>query len=324
VHTNRVPRWGQKRVPAPFRTVAAGLPTCDTVLVESRTEHRRSGRRRARYAQNLFRDSVPVRRLVDRADLGAGDVVYDLGAGTGMITRELVRRNARVIAVEMDSNLARRLRERFRSQAVTILEQDLEQVEYESPFKVVANIPFNLTAVTLKRLLVSGPYPQEALLVLQREAAGKYAGVPRENEVSLKAKPWFDLSIVQTFRPTDFVPAPAVEVVLLRILRRREPLLPETQRFAWHSFVSYAFGRSKQTLKLAFKHVFSNLQWKRLARDLGFESDATLTNLDLKQWLGLFRFFQEGISADRQRIVMRTVPQPPTSTGSLVADGHVA
>lgn len=232
-----------------------------------------------------------------------------------MITHELVRRNARVIAVERDANLARKLRDRFKDQGVTILEQDLTRVDYQPPFKVVANIPFNLTAVTLKRLLLSAPYPQEALLVLQREAARKYAGVPRETEVSLRAKPWFALSIVQMFRPSDFVPAPGVEVVLLQIRQREEALVRDSQRRAWHSFVGYAFGRSKPTVKLALKHVFSHLQWKRLAQDLGFDPDATLTELDLDQWLGLFRFFQEGISPDRQEIVMRTASKPPVSVG---------
>jgi len=233
------------------------------------------------------------------------DLVYDLGAGTGAITEELLHHGVRVIAVEQDPNLARKLRHRFPEPPVTVLEQDLTQVSFVVPFKVVANIPFNVTAATLRRLLFSDTCPREALLVLQREAARKYSGTPRATEVSLRAAPWFELSIVYTFRPTDFVPAPTVDVVALRIRQYAKPLLSTIHRSAWFSFVGYAFGRTKPTLRLALKPVFSNLQWRLLASDLGFDVDASVTELSLAQWLGLFSFFLVSVPPHKRNLVFR-------------------
>lgn len=267
------------------------------------TERPRPGRARARYAQNFFRDATAARRLVDAANLAGGDCVYDLGAGTGMITRELAARNVRVVAVERDSNLAKRLRERFKDRDVTVVEQSLTDVRFETPFKVVSNIPFNLTAVTLKRLLLSEPAPQEALIVLQLGAAMKYAGVPRETEVSLKAKPWFDLEVDQRFNRTDFVPVPGVDVGLLHARLRPAPLIDVSRRQDWRDFIGYAFGRYKPNLRLVLKPIFSNLQWKRLANDLGFDVEATPTELSFEDWLGLFAFFGQQVSPQRRALV---------------------
>src|SRR5689334_20707767 len=74
-------------------------------------------------AQNFLRSPALVRRLVAASTIGPGDTVYDIGAGTGMITAELARRAQKVIAVEIDPVLARRLRERFRdARNVTVIE----------------------------------------------------------------------------------------------------------------------------------------------------------------------------------------------------------
>lgn len=263
----------------------------------------RPGRARIRYAQNLFRDAGAVRELVKHAAVAPELTVYDLGAGTGMITAELVRAGARVVAVERDPNLARKLRERFKTHDVTVLETDISEVDFQSPFTVAANIPFNLTAATLKRLLVTGPFPREAVLVLQREAARKYAGIPRQTEVSLKAKPWFELDVVHSFRADDFVPAPGVAVVALRVRERRTPLLASSDREDWQRFVGYAFARSRPVARQALKPVFSHLQWKLLARDLGFDPEVRLTELTVEQWTALFRFFRESASPARRRLV---------------------
>src|SRR5262249_59137182 len=131
----------------------------------------------------------------------------------------LVAAGARVVAVERDANLARKLRARFAAAPVTVLEADLAEVALRPPFKVVANPPFNCTAALLRRLLAQGPPPLAATLGLQREAARKWAGAPRPTAVSLTAQPWFELSLAEPFRRRDFNPAPAVEVAMLSARR---------------------------------------------------------------------------------------------------------
>ncbi len=258
-------------------------------------------RKRAAFGQNFLRRVSTARLILEHVALEPGDRVYDLGAGTGILTHEIVRSGARTIAVERDGNLARKLRQRFAGTDVAIVEGDLNDVTFAPPFKVVANIPFNRTAALLKRLLFETPHPDEALLLLQREAAEKYAGAGRLSLVSLLAVPWFELRIVHRFAPHDFFPAPGVNTALLHIAHRTAPLLPASERTAWEAFVHHALGRSKSDARRTFRDVLSNLQWRLLSRDLAIPDDAQLNALTHAQWLGIYRFVCHHTPQHKQR-----------------------
>jgi 23S rRNA (adenine-N6)-dimethyltransferase len=250
-----------------------------------------SGRTRAVLAQNLFASPAPARTLVRLAAISPGERVYDLGAGTGLITSALAAAGAQVIAVERDPNLARKLRARFAAApGVSVLEADLAEVGFRAPFKVVANPPFNRTAVLLRRLLEGAPAPEAAALVLQREAARKWAGLSRPTAVSLAAAPWFELAVSEPFRRRDFTPAPGVDVALLTITRRARPQLPHAARSRWAAFVRQVLARPQPDARRALRPFLSQLQWRRLAAEFGLPPDARLAELGYDDWLAVFGF----------------------------------
>jgi len=260
-----------------------------------------NGRRtRAALAQNFFRRHGTVKAFVRLAGLVSSDLVYDLGAGSGMITRELAATGARVVAVECDPSLAKILRRRFDGMTnVEVCESNVAQVQFGKPFKVVANIPFNQTAAILRRLCFDSPSPREAFIVLQREAAERFAGIGRNSAVSLMLRPWFDFLIVQEFHAHEFVPRPHVAVVLLHIVRRRSGLLPESERECWQTFIRYALRRSKADARTTFRNVLSNLQWRYLSRDLGLAVDARLDELKLEDWIEVYRFIRRSVPSHK-------------------------
>ena len=258
------------------------------------------GRQRAALGQNLFRSDAPARRLVQAAGVRPGDRVYDLGAGTGRVTAALLAAGARVVAVELDPTLARKLAARFDGADLRLVQCDLAEVAFRPPYKVVANPPFGRTAALMKRLLFDPPAPVSAALVLQREAALKYAGA-RANAVSLAARPWFDIQIAGGIDRSDFVPAPDVDVAILRLDRRPGPLLDQADRSAWEGFVRWAYARPPDEARRLFRPLLSRLQWRRLADDLAIAPDASRSTLTLDQWLGLFRFAGRHAAADRRR-----------------------
>ena len=111
--------------------------------------------RRRVLSQNFLVDRRAIDALVDGSGAGDGDLVVDIGAGNGLISAALVRRGARVLAIERDPSLAERLRAKFATwPAVTVVEGDvLETPLPAEPFRVVANIPFGITTKILRRLL---------------------------------------------------------------------------------------------------------------------------------------------------------------------------
>jgi 23S rRNA (adenine-N6)-dimethyltransferase len=258
------------------------------------------GRQRAALGQNLFRSDAAARRLVRAAGVRPGDLVYDLGAGTGRVTTALLAAGASVVAVELDPSLARKLAARFDGDDVRLVHSDLADIAFRPPYKVVANPPFGRTAALLKRLLFEAPAPVSASLVLQREAALKYAGA-RGGAASLSARPWFEAWIAGSFDRRDFVPAPGVEVAILRLDRRPEPLLGDADRAAWGAFVRWAHARPPDEARRLFRPLLSHLQWRRLSDDLAIAPDAVRNALTLDQWLGLFRFARRHAARARRR-----------------------
>src|SRR5215216_2231994 len=127
-------------------------------------------------AQNFLKSSKLVRSLLDTSSIESGDLVYEIGPGRGIITAELAQVACKVIAIEKDQTLARRLRDRFqRVNNIQIIANDfLQHYIPDKEYKIFASIPYNLTACIVRKILYTPPVPSAAYLVIQKEAAEKF------------------------------------------------------------------------------------------------------------------------------------------------------
>ena len=258
-------------------------------------------------SQNFLKHPALAASLLERCNLDAGDVVYEIGPGKGMLTEPLALRCRRVIAVEKDPRLADRLRRQFAATPqVTIHQGDfLDYPLPHGPYKVVANIPFNITAAIVNKLVSSVWPPEDAYLTMQREAADVLLGEPHESLRSVLLKPWYDMEIVHRVRRTDFIPAPRVDVVMLRLRKRGPPLVSGADRQRFRDFVAHVFTAWQPRSGSALHGVFSRRQLRRISGDLGidFEVLPTPTAIPFDQWLRLFACFQT-VTDDRGRRVI--------------------
>ncbi len=177
------------------------------------------------YAQNFLTSACLVDALLDRCRFEPGDILYEIGPGKGIITERLASRCSHIVAIEKDPHLAEALRCRFDGVPnITIHAGDFLQFHLpDTHYKVFASIPFNITTAIVTRLTTAPCAPDDAYLVVQKEAAGKFLGRPRESLYAVLVKPWFELDVVHRFRRRDFVPTPRVDVVMLRLRKRGPP-----------------------------------------------------------------------------------------------------
>jgi len=114
-------------------------------------------------------DSRWAERLIDNAGISSGDLVLDVGAGTGALTRPLVNRGARVIAFELHPTRAQDLRRNFTNDNVTVVQADGADVRLpRRPFRVVANPPFGICVALLRRLTAPGSRLIRADIIVPR------------------------------------------------------------------------------------------------------------------------------------------------------------
>lgn len=247
-----------------------------------------------RYSQNFLRDPRLVASLLDMCCLEPESVVYEIGPGKGIITEQLALRSQRVIAIEKDPRLAARLQRQFaETPTVTIYQGDF--LRYRLPhekYTVVANIPFNITSAIVAKLTAARCPPEDAYLIMQREAADTLSGRPHESLRTILLKPWFEIEQVRHFRRTDFEPAPRVDVVMLRLRKRGPPLVRSEDRQCFRDFATHLFTAWKPTVEQTLKRLCSKRQLDTLRGILDFDLDVTPTTLTLAQWLALFASFQ--------------------------------
>lgn len=156
--------------------------------------------------------------VVAEAEVRAGHLVLDLGAGHGALTRHLVDAGARVLAVELHPGRAQRLRERFADAPVTVVEADLAELRLpRRPFRVVANPPFGLTTPVLRRLLAPGSALVAADVVVQRQAARRIAA--GEGSAGRRGRRWA-VDVGAPLPRSAFRPPPRVDAAVLRVRRR--------------------------------------------------------------------------------------------------------
>jgi len=248
-----------------------------------------------------------VAKLVSDSGINSRDTVFEIGPGKGIITRQLAEKAARVIAVEYDRDLADRLEQKFADCGnVKVIFGDFLKTELpkRDDYKVFSNIPFNLTADILGKLTSVANPPQDSYLIVQEDTAMKYAGSSygEERLRSLMLKPRFELAITHRFRSTDFSPVPSVNIVMLRIKRRERCLLKDRDMNAYRDFVAYTFSQHGKNFKERIKRIFTNEQFKRQASEQKFSPSARPGDLNFKQWLGLFRYFEKGVSNNKKAL----------------------
>jgi 23S rRNA (adenine-N6)-dimethyltransferase len=193
-------------------------------------------RRPARGApgQHFLRSSRLADALVRDAGVSTDDLVVEIGAGTGALTRALARLGTRVIALELDPLLASALR-RLESARLRVIEADVLRWRWpHGPFGVVGNLPFARSGAILAHLLGDPATGlQRADLIVQWELAAKHAAVWPSTLRSTYWRAWYDVSIARRLARTAFSPTPGVDAAVLRIVRREHPLVPLAEAAAY-------------------------------------------------------------------------------------------
>jgi 23S rRNA (adenine-N6)-dimethyltransferase len=173
-----------------------------------------SGRSRRAWGWHRLTDEWAA-RVVAAATVRPGELILDIGAGTGALTGHLVRAGARVVAVEPHPGRAALLRQRFPQ--LTVIQADARSLRLPSrPFRVVASPPYAITADLLDVLLAAGTRLAAADLVLQRAVVRKYTDGPR---AARRARA-HQMSTGLVLPRRAFRPPPRVDSAVL-IVRRR-------------------------------------------------------------------------------------------------------
>jgi len=186
--------------------------------------------------QNFLINDGIYQAIIVAADINKNDTVLEVGPGLGFLTAALSKQAKRVLAVELDDKLASILQIAIDSQGVDnveIINQDIlrfnpeDYLAADENYRVVANLPYNITSIFLRTFLSSPRPPRSLVLMLQKEVAERIiATAPDMSLLSLSIQYYGQPEIIRTVPASDFWPAPAVDSAILRFnYTRNKPTL---------------------------------------------------------------------------------------------------
>jgi 23S rRNA (adenine-N6)-dimethyltransferase len=191
--------------------------------------------------RHLLRSRRLAEAIVADAGIAPGELVLDVGAGSGMLTSALLRAGARVVAIEADRRHVARLR-RACPDAVVVEGDALRLPWPREPFRTVANLPFAHAAQICRALFDDPRVPLvSADLVVEWDFAAKRARLWPATAQTVVWSAWYELSVVRRIEPDAFAPRPSVAAGVLRARRRACPLVPPREASRWEAFVRRSF-----------------------------------------------------------------------------------
>jgi 16S rRNA (adenine1518-N6/adenine1519-N6)-dimethyltransferase len=238
--------------------------------------------------QNFLLDPRRAERLVTLAGVERGDAVLEIGTGLGILTRALALRGARVTTVEVDPGILAALRgEALLPPEVRLVEGDALDLDLEAllretppPRRVVANLPYSVSAPILRRLLDLAPLLEDWSVMLQRDVAARLLAVPGTRDYGSLTV--LHRLVVETRRcdelaPGCFHPAPKVRSTFVRMRPLRPPPLARGELARVEFVARAAFGTRRKTLANALRAAGLAVPIEALARaevDPGVRAEA--------------------------------------------------
>lgn len=295
--------------------------------------------------QHFLISENALNKIIEAAELKPTDVVLEIGPGLGTLTQELVKRAGQVVAVEKDARFVKILQDRFKDfknleiihndilkfvftdnkrSSVICKREECSEEQFKN-YKIVANIPYNITSDILIKFLEEEPRPERLVLMLQKEVADRILERNgRSSRLSIFVNYFGKPELVTRVPATAFYPSPKVDSAIIKITPNIEAKLrctPQRSEGRKFSFDSLEGGKEKERaffnfVRLGFSHprkkLISSLKiWSKrnpvpdasrrygagvdqiqslpeIFRKLNLDQNVRPENLHLEDWIRLF------------------------------------
>ena len=259
--------------------------------------------------QNFLVDRTVLGRVVAAAELTPGDVVLEIGAGLGTLTRRLAQDAGHVVAVELDQRLMPVLQSVLADlDHVTLVQGDIlaldpaaligevsiqhpaTSIEYpvsSTRYKVVANLPYYITSAVLRHLLEASLKPHRMVLTVQREVAERIVAKPGQMSLLAVSVQFYGRPrLLFRIRPGSFYPSPGVESAVLRVDLYATPLLDVEDTAAFFRVVRAGFAQRRKQLRNALAAGLGRSPEAVVARlrEVGVDPRRRAQALNLEEW----------------------------------------
>jgi 16S rRNA (adenine1518-N6/adenine1519-N6)-dimethyltransferase len=229
--------------------------------------------------------------IADCAEIEPTDTVLEIGPGLGTLTSELLRRSQKVVAVEFDGELARKLPAQFPGKNLQVVQSDILSFDLSTMpahYKVVANVPYYITSKIVQLLMTADNKPDTAVLLVQKEVAQRLAAQPGDMSIlAISAQLFAEVTLGDIVPAVMFTPPPKVDSQVVIMKTRQTPFLTDVAEKDFFRVVKAGFSAKRKKLRSSLAGGL-NIE-KDHATDIltaaGISPDARAESLSLDEWV---------------------------------------
>lgn len=203
--------------------------------------------------QHWLKDRAVLAHIADCAELTKEDTVLEIGPGLGTLTSELLRRSKKVVAVEFDSELARKLPAQFPGSNLEVVTSDILSFDLTglpTGYSVVANVPYYITSKIIQLLMTASNKPKVAVLLVQKEVAQRLAARPGNMSIlAVSAQLFADVTLGDIVPAIFFTPPPKVDSQVVILRTRKTPFLTDIDEKDFFRVVKAGFSSKRKMLR---------------------------------------------------------------------------
>lgn len=256
--------------------------------------------------QNFLVNPHILDKITSAAEISKNDIILEVGPGTGNLTKKLVEKAGKVIAVEKDRRLIEPLKEMFKSYpGFEVVEGDILKFDvtcymlHEFGYKIVANIPYYITSILLRKIFEEWPRPELIILTIQKEVAQRMmVKPPHMNLLALSVQYYAKPEIVGYISKNNFRPIPKVDSAIIKLRPKQFPGFPEArlletqENMRLFELIRAGFSEKRKQLASILSKKMGLEKEKILDafQKTGINLNARAENLSLEQWQKLVDF----------------------------------
>jgi 16S rRNA (adenine1518-N6/adenine1519-N6)-dimethyltransferase len=234
--------------------------------------------------QHFLKSEKALRSIIDAGEIKKSDTILEIGPGTGTLTEKLLAKAEKVIAVEKDDELYSQLKTKFPE--LKLVHGDILDFKPEAiSYKLIANIPYNITGAILEKFLSADYQPERMVLLVQKEVAERIVAKDgKESILSISVKAYGRPKYVEKVLAGSFAPAPKVDSAILLIEDISKEFFSDFKEKDFFSMIKVSFSSKRKKLSSNLSKVYDKEKVRKAFETLGFDENTRAEDVSIDDW----------------------------------------
>lgn len=253
--------------------------------------------------QNFLIEEDVYNKIVESSEINLDDTVLEVGPGLGFLTFKLAKKAKKVLAVEVDEKIASFLQTLIignKVKNIKIFNKDILKAKGDNfskvdKYKIVSNLPYNITSIFLRKFLSLSNKPEIIVLMLQKEVVERImAKPPKMSLLSISVQFYAEVEKIMDVKREYFYPAPEVDSAVIKITPNKKLLKNYEEEKKFFKILRIAFSSKRKMLKnnLANGLKIDIKKIEKILIDLNLDTKIRSEQLEISEWLKIFQFLK--------------------------------